>query len=124
MKTLMTSLMVVSISLTAGCATRQAAVPANEASEPRLIACAERTPERATVPRTSVELRYDVDTEGRVTTVRVVQNMNSNLASDATIAAAKNLALGCRYEPALRDGKPVTATVSRWVTVEDAGAKR
>jgi hypothetical protein len=123
MKTLMKSLIVVS--MTASCATSQSAgVQASETTGPRLIGCAESTPRRSTVRRTSIELRYDIDTDGRVTALRVVPNNNSKYASDATIAAAKNLALGCFYEPALRNGQPVVTTVTQWFAVEDPEVSR
>jgi len=112
-------LILVPLVLTMSCAASQSApLQATDTSIPRLIACAEPNLSRSTVPRTSVELKYDVNTEGRVSAVRAVSNVNSNNASDATIAAAKDLALSCVYEPATRDGQPVVATVTRWVSVE------
>jgi hypothetical protein len=70
-----------------------------------------------------VELRYKVNVDGSVSEVRVVPNMNANNASDAVIAAAKDQALSCVYEPAMRDGQPVATTVSRWFTVDTPGAR-
>jgi hypothetical protein len=77
----------------------------------------------STGPRTSIELRYKVNVDGKISEVRVVPNMNANAASDATIAAAKDLALSCVYEPAMQEGQPVATTVSRWFTVDTPGAR-
>ena len=121
MKFLLRPLMLAPLALTMSCATRQAApLQPSNATGPRLIGCAEVTQTRSTVPRTSVELRYDVNTDGRVSAIRVVPNNNAKYASDGTIAAAKSLALTCTYEPATRDGQPVVATLTRWFTVETA----
>jgi hypothetical protein len=88
-----------------------------------LVSCAEGSVPNSTRPRTSVELRYKVNVDGNVSEVRVVPNLNANTASDATIAAAKDLALSCVYEPAMRDGQPVATTVSRWFTVDSPDAR-
>ena len=90
---------------------------------PRLVSCAEGSIPNSTRPRTSVELRYKVNVDGKVSEVRVVPSLNANLASDAAVAAAKDLALSCVYEPAMRDGQPVATTVSRWFTVDTAEAR-
>ena len=91
---------------------------------PREIACAPVTGLRNTVPRISIELRYDVDTDGKVGSVRTVPNLNSKNASDAEISAATSLAYSCLYEPATESGQPVVATMSRWFTVERIGRAR
>ena len=106
------------------CATPQSAgLQANAAPMPRLVSCAEGSIPNSTRPRTSVELRYKVNVDGKISEVRVVPNMNANNASDAAIAAAKDQALSCVYEPAMQDGQPVATTVSRWFTVDAAEAR-
>jgi hypothetical protein len=109
---------------TMSCASQQSAsLQANAAPGPRLVSCAVGTIPNSTRPRTSLELRYKVNVDGKISEVRVVPNMNANTASDATIAAAKDLALSCVYEPAMRDGQPIAVTVSRWITVDTPGAR-
>ena len=106
------------------CATPQSAgLQASAAPMPRLVSCAGRLVPNSTGPRTSVELRYKVNVDGKISEVRVVPNMNANGASDATIAAAKDLALSCVYQPAMQDGQPVATTVSRWFTVDTPGGR-
>jgi outer membrane biosynthesis protein TonB len=70
-----------------------------------------------------VELRYKVDVDGKVSEVRVVPSPNANVAFDDAIAAAKDVALSCVYEPAMQGGQPVATTVSRWFTVPTAEAR-
>ena len=124
MKTWIRPFALVSLAWTMGCASHQsAALKANAAPGPRLVSCAGRLVANSTAPRTSVELRYKVNVDGKISEVRVVPNMNANTASDATIAAAKDLALSCVYEPAMRDGQPVATTVSRWFTVDTPDAR-
>jgi len=90
---------------------------------PRLVSCAEGSVPNSTRPRTSVELRYKVNVDGKVSEVRVVPSLNANLAPDAAIAAAKDVALSCVYEPAMQAGQPVATTVSRWFTVDAPEAR-
>ena len=124
MKTWIRPFALVSLAWTMSCASQQSAsLQANAAPGPRLVSCAGRLVANSTGPRTSVELRYKVNVDGNVSEVRVVPNMNANTASDATIAAAKDLALSCVYEPAMRDGQPVATTVSRWFTVDTPDAR-
>ena len=119
----MTLLILAPLALTMSCATRQSA-PTHDTLGPRLIACADTNKPKSNVRKTSVELRYDVNTEGRVTAVRALPSLNSTNASVATIAAARDLALTCMYEPATRNGQPVVVTVTRWVSVETPVASR
>ena len=109
---------------TMSCASQQSAsLRANAAPWPRLVSCAGRLVPNSTRPSTSLELRYKVNVDGKISEVRVVPNMNANNASDAAIAAAKDQALSCVYEPAMQDGQPVATTVSRWFTVDAAEAR-
>ncbi len=109
---------------TMSCAAQQSAsLKANAAPMPRLVSCAQGSIPDPTRPRTSVELRYKVNVDGKISEVRVVPNMNANLASDAAIAAAKDLALSCVYEPAMQAGQPVATTVSKWFTVDAPEAR-
>jgi hypothetical protein len=124
MKNLTKALALVSLPLTVSCSPRQPPqLAVTEGQAPRLIGCAETRPRVSypVVSSMSIELRYDVDTEGKVTALRVAPNPNATQASDAEIAAAKSIALSCVYEPALRDGQPVVSTVTRWFTVDRAG---
>ena len=124
MKTWIRPVVLISLAWTLGCASNQSAkLQADAGQGPRLISCAEASIARSTRPRTSVELRYKVDTDGKVSNVRVVPSLNANYASDATIAAATTVALSCVYEPALQGGQPVATTVSRWFTVDTPGAR-
>jgi hypothetical protein len=124
MKTWIRALALVSVAWMMSCATRQSAgLQANAAPMARLVSCAEGSIPNSTRPRTSVELRYKVNVDGKVSEVRVVPSLNANLASDAAISAAKDLALSCVYEPAMQAGQPVATTVSRWFTVDTAEAR-
>ena len=115
---------IVSLAGTMSCASHQSAkLQADAEPRARLISCAEATIPRSTRPRTSLELRYRVNVDGKVSEVRVVPSMNANLASDAAIAAAKDVALSCVYEPAMQAGQPVATTVSRWFTVDTPEAR-
>ena len=124
MKTWITPLALVSVAWMMSCASQQSAsLQANTAPMPRLVSCAETSIPNSTRPRTSVELRYKVNVDGKVSEVRVVPSLNANLASDAAIAAAKDVALNCVYEPAMQAGQPVATTVSRWFTVDAPEAR-
>ena len=124
MKTWIRPFALMSLALTMSCARHQSAsLQADGEPGARLISCAQATILGSTRPRASLELRYKVNTDGKVSEVRVVPNMNANNASDAEIAAAKDVALSCVYEPAMRDGQPVATTVSRWFTVDTAEAR-
>ena len=124
MKTWIRPFALVSAAWMMSCATAQSAsLRANAAPWPRLVSCAGRLVPNSTRPSTSVELRYKVNVDGKISEVRVVPNMNANNASDAAIAAAKDQALSCVYEPAMQDGQPVATTVSRWFTVDAAEAR-
>jgi hypothetical protein len=124
MKTWIRPFALVPVAWTMSCASHQsAALKANAAPGPRLVSCAVGTIPNSTRPRTSLELRYKVNVDGKVSEVRVVPNMNANTASDATIAAARDLALSCVYEPAMQAGQPVATTVSRWFTVDTPEAR-
>jgi hypothetical protein len=108
------------LALTMSCATRTAAnLSSRDESDLRLISC---PPPIASLdntrPKVSVQLRYTVNTEGRVEpgSVRLVPNLNAT-APESAVAAAKAEALGCTYEPPVR---PVS--VSRWFTVDAPGA--
>jgi len=124
MKTWIRPFALMSLALTMSCARHQSAsLQADGEPGARLISCAQATILGSTRPRASLELRYKVNTDGKVSEVRVVPNMNANNASDAETAAAKDVALSCVYEPAMRDGQPVATTVSRWFTVDTAEAR-
>ena len=124
MKTWIRPFALVSLAWMISCASQQSAsLQTNAAPMPRLVSCAGRLVPNSTGPRTSIELRYKVNVDGKISEVRVVPNMNANAASDATIAAAKDLALSCVYEPAMQEGQPVATTVSRWFTVDTPGAR-
>jgi hypothetical protein len=124
MKTWIRPLALVSVAWMMSCVTPQsAALQASAAPMPRLVSCAEVSVPRSTRPRTSVELRYKVNVDGKVSEVRVVPSLNANLASDAAIVAAKDVALSCVYEPAMQAGQPVATTVSRWFTVDTPEAR-
>ena len=124
MKTWIRPFALMSLALTMSCARHQSAsLQADGEPGARLISCAQATILGSTRPRASLELRYKVNTDGKVSEVRVVPNMNANNASDAEIAAAKDVALSCVYEPAMRDGQPVATTVSKWFTVDTPEAR-
>ena len=124
MKTWIRPFALMSLAWTMSCASHQSAsLQADGEPRARLISCAQATILGSTRPRASLELRYKVNTDGKVSEVRVVPNMNANQASDAEIAAAKDVALSCVYEPAMRDGQPVATTVSKWFTVDTPGAR-
>jgi hypothetical protein len=106
------------LALSVSCVSSNAGYARAYDTGPRLVSCPENSVSPSTASRPSVELRYEVGTDGRVSRVRVVPNANATQASDATITAATNLALACRYEPALKGGQPVVATISRWFTVD------
>jgi hypothetical protein len=124
MKTWIRPFALMSLAWTMSCASHQSAsLQADGEPRARLISCAQATIPGSTRPLTSLELRYKVNTEGKVSEVRVVPNMNANHASDAVIAAATDVALSCVYEPAMQAGQPVATTVSRWFTVDTPGAR-
>jgi hypothetical protein len=87
---------------------------------PRLISCAEGPALDKTRSRTSVELRFTVNTEGRVdpASLRLVPNMNASTASESAVRAAREAALSCVYAPAMRGGHAVAMSVTRWFTVD------
>jgi hypothetical protein len=91
---------------------------------PRLISCAEIRSLDTTRNRTSVELRFTVNAEGRVDpgSVRLVPSLNASNATDSAIAAAKEASLSCVYAPAMRGGHAVAMTVTRWFTVDASEA--
>jgi hypothetical protein len=95
--------------------------PSRDDSGPRLISCPESTPAvDKTRQRSSVELRFTVNTDGRVESgsVRLVPNLNASNVSESDVAAARAVALSCVYAPAVRGGRFVAASVSRWFTVD------
>jgi hypothetical protein len=95
-------------------------VPSSYETSPRLISCAPSPPLDANRTHTSVELRFTVNAEGRVDpgSMRLVPNLNASNASESAVAAAREAALSCVYAPAMRGGRAVAASVTRWVTVE------
>jgi hypothetical protein len=89
-------------------------------TDPRLITCAETRQLNTNAIRTSVELRFTVNTDGRVepSSVRLVPSLNASNASDYAVAAAREAALSCVYAPAMRGGRAVALSVTRWFTVD------
>jgi hypothetical protein len=107
------------VSLTACASTSAGSVMTPDASPaPRLISC----PQTASLDQknhSSVELRYTVNAEGSVeqNSIRLVPNMNASSMSDAAVNAARAMAVDCRYEPAVVNGRATAATTTRWFTV-------
>jgi hypothetical protein len=107
------------VSLTACVSTSPASRMTPDGSPtPRLISC----PQTASLDQknhSSVELRYTVNADGSVeqNSIRLVPNMNAANVSDATVNAARAIAVDCRYEPAVVSGRATAATTTRWFTV-------
>jgi hypothetical protein len=120
--TTLACLALVWLALAIGCVRRPAIdVPSRDESGPRLISCPESTPPvDKTRQHSSVELRFTVNTEGRVEpgSVRLVPNLNASNVPESAVAAARAAALSCVFAPAVRGGHFVAASVSRWFTVD------
>jgi hypothetical protein len=113
------------LTLTMNCVKRAPGdVPSGYETGPRLISCAPAPPLDSNRTHTSVELRFTVNTDGRVDpgSVRLVPSLNASTASESAVAAAREAALSCVYAPAMRGGRAVDASMTRWITVDASEA--
>ena len=109
------------VASTMGCVQRRPVVAQSDAtSAPRLISCAEGLSLDGLRSHTSVQLRFTVNTEGRVDpgSLRLVPNLNASSTPESVVALAKDAALSCVYAPAMRGGQAVAMSVTRWFRVE------
>lgn len=98
----------------------QGGAPAANTVEPKVIdTTAPKYPVAAFKQGLSgkVELRVDVGIDGTVTDVRVLSATAPGVFDEAALGAARQW----RFQPALEDGKPVTAALQIPVTFEANG---